>query len=65
MSRHDAERLNDIIAVVAAIADHTTRGGLDDRLVFDAVRVRVITLVLSRLSRFYSRSLAGASAEPR
>jgi hypothetical protein len=37
VSRHDAERLNDIIAAVAAIADHTTRGGLDDGLVFDAV----------------------------
>lgn len=39
MSRHDAERLNDILVAVAAIADHTNRGELDDGLVFDAVRV--------------------------
>jgi len=44
VSRHDAERLNDILAAFAAIADHTTRGGLDDGLVFDAVRVRLIEI---------------------
>ena len=42
MTRHDDQRLADIIAAAAAIADHTRRGGLDDGLVFDAVRVRLI-----------------------
>ena len=44
MSRHDDQRLTDILASVAAIADHTRRGGLDDGLVFDAVRVRLIEI---------------------
>ena len=41
MTRHDDQRLTDIIAAAAAIADHTRRGGLDDGLVFDALRVIV------------------------
>lgn len=44
MSRHDEQRLTDILAAAAAIADHMGRGGLDDGLVFDAVRVRLIEI---------------------
>ena len=44
MSRHDDQRLTDILAAAAAIADHTQRGDLDDGLVFDAVRVRLIEI---------------------
>lgn len=44
MSRRDAERLADILDAVSAIADHMKRGGLDDGLVFDAVRARLIEI---------------------
>lgn len=44
MSRHDDQRLADILAAAAAIVDHTHRGSLDDGLVFDAVRVRLIEI---------------------
>lgn len=44
MSRRDDERLEDILASAAAIASHLERGGLDDGLVFDAVRVRLIEI---------------------
>ncbi len=44
MSRHDEQRLADILAAAAAIADHMGRGALDDGLVFDAVRVRLIEI---------------------
>ena len=44
MSRRDAERLADILASADAIASHLQRGGLDDGLVFDAVRVRLIEI---------------------
>ncbi len=44
MSRRDDQRLADILAAAAAIADHLTRGDLDDGLVFDAVRVRLIEI---------------------
>lgn len=44
MSRRDHERLADIIAAGEAIASHLERGGLDDGLVFDAVRVRLIEI---------------------
>ncbi|MGH3840152.1 MAG: HepT-like ribonuclease domain-containing protein [Pseudonocardiaceae bacterium] len=44
MSRHNDQRLNDILASAAAIADHIKRGELDDGLVFDAVRVRLIEI---------------------
>ncbi len=44
MSRHDDQRLADIFAAAAAIADHTQRGSLDDGLVFDVVRVRLIEI---------------------
>lgn len=44
MSRHDDQRLADILAAAEAIAAHVSRGGLDDGLVFDAVRVRLIEI---------------------
>lgn len=44
MSRRDDELLHDILASVQAIRAHLERGGLDDGLVFDAVRVRVIEI---------------------
>lgn len=44
MSRHDDQRLADILAAAAAIVDHTQRGSLDDGLVFDAVRIRLIEI---------------------
>lgn len=44
MSRRDDQRLEDILAAVAAISDHLGRGVLDDGLVFDAVRVRLIEI---------------------
>ena len=44
MSRNDDQRLEDILAAVDAIGDHLRRGTLDDGLVFDAVRVRLIEI---------------------
>lgn len=44
MSRRDAQRFDDILAAVDAINEHLGRGGLDDGLVFDAVRVRLIEI---------------------
>lgn len=44
MSRSDRDRLLDVLAAVEAIARHTQRGSLDDGLVFDAVRVRLIEI---------------------
>ena len=44
MSRRNDQRLEDILAAAGAIADHLQRGGLDDGLVFDAVRVRLIEI---------------------
>lgn len=44
MSRHDRDRLDDIIAATEAIAAHLGRGGLDDGLVFDAVRIRLVEI---------------------
>ena len=44
MSRHDDQRLADVLAAAGAIADHLVRGALDDGLVFDAVRVRLIEI---------------------
>ncbi len=44
MSRRDDQRLEDIVAAVAVIGDHLGRGELDDGLVFDAVRVRLIEI---------------------
>ena len=44
MSRQPAQRLDDIRAAAEAIAAHLERGGLDDGLVFDAVRGRLIEI---------------------
>jgi uncharacterized protein with HEPN domain len=44
LSRRDDERLDDILASAQAIRAHLERGGLDDGLVFDAVRVRLIEI---------------------
>lgn len=44
MSRRDGDRLADILAAAAAIADHLGRGELTDGLIFDAVRVRLIEI---------------------
>lgn len=44
MRRRNQERLEDVLAVVEAIDAHLTRGGLEDGLVFDAVRVRLIEI---------------------
>lgn len=44
MSRRDTERLIDIAAAIEAIESHLTRGGLDDGLVYDAVRARLIEI---------------------
>lgn len=42
--RGDLRRLEDIDAAIGAIAAHMRRGGLEDDLVFDAVRVRLIEI---------------------
>lgn len=44
MTRRDRQRLVDIEAAITAIRDHVSRGGLDDGLVFDAVRMRLIEI---------------------
>lgn len=42
LSRRDGERLEDIVAASVAIAAHLRRGPLEDGLIFDAVRARLI-----------------------
>jgi len=44
VSREDRQRLDDILAAIAAIREHLARGDLSDGLVFDAVRVRLIEI---------------------
>lgn len=44
MSRRDRDRLLDIRRAIAAIDGHRARGGLDDGLVFDAVRIRLLEI---------------------
>jgi uncharacterized protein with HEPN domain len=44
VTRRDDERLADIVASAEAIASHLERGGFDDGLVFDPVRVRLIEI---------------------
>ncbi len=44
MSRREQQCLDDIGAALQAITSHVRRGGLDDGLVFDAVRVRLIEI---------------------
>lgn len=43
-SRHDEERLADIVDAIAAIRSHLTCGEFSDGLIFDAVRVRLIEI---------------------
>ena len=42
--RRDSERLHDVLAAAEAISSHMERGTLDDGLVFDAVRIRLIEI---------------------
>jgi len=42
--RAPRERLDDVAAAIEAIARHLERGGLDDPLVFDAVRMRLVEI---------------------
>ena len=44
MSRRDEQRLEDILAAAARLPSTCERGSLDDGLVFDAVRVRLIEI---------------------
>jgi uncharacterized protein with HEPN domain len=44
VSRLDRQRLVDVLAALDAIAGHVRRGGLDDGLVFDAVRIRLLEI---------------------
>ena len=44
MTRQDQTRLADVLAAIEAINDHLTRGDLNDGLVYDAVRVRLIEI---------------------
>jgi len=44
VSRRAEQRLADVLAAADAIRQHLERGGLDDGLVFDAVRVRLIEI---------------------
>lgn len=44
MSRFDGDRLDDINAAIDAIRSHLRRGDLEDALVLDAVRVRLIEI---------------------
>jgi uncharacterized protein with HEPN domain len=43
-SRHDSERLADILDSITAIRSYLTRGDLSDGLIFDAVRLRLIEI---------------------
>jgi uncharacterized protein with HEPN domain len=44
VSYRDEERLDDIAAAIAAIGAHVERGALDDGLIFDAVRIRLLEI---------------------
>lgn len=44
MSRHDSDRLADILEAIDTIRRHVRRGDLADGLVYDAVRVRLIEI---------------------
>jgi uncharacterized protein with HEPN domain len=44
VSRHERQRLFDVIAALDAIDAHLRRGDLADGLVFDAVRVRLLEI---------------------
>lgn len=79
MSRHDRQRLDDILQAMEAINAHLLRGPADDALsdglVFDAVRVRLIEIgeavkdlepgLLQREPHLPWRSIAGMRDRPR
>jgi uncharacterized protein with HEPN domain len=44
VTRRDAERLDDIADAIRAIRSHLGRGDLNDGLVYDAVRIRLIEI---------------------
>jgi uncharacterized protein with HEPN domain len=44
VSRSDEQRLADVVAAIEAIRAHIARGGLDDGLVVDAVRILLIEI---------------------
>lgn len=44
MSRRDDERLQDILSAIGAIRQHLERGNLNDGLIFDAVRMRLVEI---------------------
>jgi uncharacterized protein with HEPN domain len=44
VTRRQRQRLDDITVAIEAIRHHLDRGDLDDGLVFDAVRVRLIEI---------------------
>lgn len=44
MTRADRLRLADVVNAVDAIRGHLTRGDLDDGLVYDAVRIRLVEI---------------------
>ena len=44
MSRHEEDRLRDVLEAIDVIRGYLTRGDLHDGLVYDAVRVRLIEI---------------------
>lgn len=44
MSRRDVDRLEDVVAAIAAINSHMSQGDLGNGLVFDAVRMRLLEI---------------------
>lgn len=44
MTYRDEQRLTDITNAIGAIRAHLLRGGLDDGMVFDAVRIRLLEI---------------------
>jgi uncharacterized protein with HEPN domain len=42
--RRDAQRLKDVLLAIVAIRSHLAHGGLDNPLVFDAVRMRLVEI---------------------
>jgi uncharacterized protein with HEPN domain len=44
MRRRDLDRLTDIEVAIAAVHEHVQRGSIEDGLIFDAVRARLIEI---------------------
>lgn len=44
MTRDDRTRMDDVLASAEAIAEYVRRGSLDDSMVFDAVRIRLLEI---------------------